>query len=110
MLFFIDIPEAENFDEGLSASAFDAFLADLDNVGVFEKIKGLIIGRPFHANTEDKKLIYDIVLKYAGNYDYPILADANIGHSDPVITIPIGARGTLDSEKNIFSIIESGVS
>ena len=102
-IFFIDIPEGNSISEGLSLSSLDSFLADLDNVGVFDLIKGLIIGRPYHYSDEDRKELITIIKKYTKGR-YPILLDVNIGHTDPIITLPYGAIVELDSKKNIFCI------
>jgi len=104
-IFFIDIPEGEQFDKGLSIDSLDSYLADLDNLGIFNKIKGLIIGRPFHYSDEDLEKLKVIILKYTEGENYPILMNVNLGHTDPVITLQYGAKIILDSEKNIFSQI-----
>ena len=38
-----------------------------------------------------------------------VMLNVNIGHTDPVITVPLNVKVTLDSYNNIFSIDESGV-
>lgn len=104
-IFFIDIPEGQQFNKGLSLSEVGSYLADLYNVGVFDAIKGLIIGRPFGYSQDDFKALADIILnQYAKGNDYPILAQANIGHADPIITIPYGSEAFLDSNRKIFEI------
>jgi muramoyltetrapeptide carboxypeptidase len=108
-IFFIDIPEGHEFGVGLSISELDSYLADLDNLGVFKKITGLIIGRPYNYSLEDYSKLKELILNYVEEYDYPVVLDVNIGHSDPIITLPLGAYVTLDSNKNKFSINESGV-
>ena len=37
-IFFIDIPEGYEFGKGLPVYTLDAYLSDLDNMEVFEKI------------------------------------------------------------------------
>lgn len=108
-IFLVDIPEGHEFGKGLAISDLDSYFADLDNLGVFHKIKGLIVGRPYNYSEEEYTKLKEIILYYTEKYNYPILLDANIGHSDPMITIPLGVKVSLDSEKNFFSIDESGV-
>lgn len=107
-IMFIDIPESSP-GEKISLADIDSFLADLDNLRVFKKIKGLIIGRPYFYEKEDIKQLRKIINYYTKDYIYPILFNANIGHVSPIITLPIGAEVVLDSKKNIFEIKESGV-
>ena len=107
-IMFIDIPEG-NPGEKFSLANLDSFLADLDNLGIFKNIKGLIIGRPYFYEEEDNKKLKNIIEYYTKDYNYPILFNANIGHASPIITIPLGAEVFLDSQKNIFEIKEAGV-
>ena len=107
-IMFIDIPEG-NPGEKFPLADLDSFLADLENLGIFKNIKGLIIGRPYLYEEEDNKKLKDIIAYYTKDYTYPILFNANIGHASPIITIPLGVACFLDSQKNIFEIKEAGV-
>ena len=108
-VFFIDIPEGCEFGKGLPIHELDAYLADLDNIGVFEKILGLVISRPYNYSIDEYSELKKIILYYTNNFDYPILLNANIGHCDPIITLPYGVEVTLNSKENKFIINESGV-
>lgn len=35
--------------------------------------------------------------------------NVDFGHTDPMITIPLGTRVRIDADKNIFEFIENGV-
>lgn len=107
-IFFIDLPESTP-GQKLPFSELDAYLADLDNLGIFKNIKGLIIGQPYSYGPSDHNTLKEIILKYVEAYDYPILYQANIGHASPIITLPLGARTLLDSNHNSFEILEAGV-
>jgi len=82
----------------------DSFLADLDNLGVFSSIKGLVIGRPYGYGESECLRIKQMIQYYTDGYDYPILYNANIGHTSPIITVPLGAEVLLDSSENRFFI------
>lgn len=108
-ILFIDIPEG-NPGKPFSQSELDSFLADLDNLGIFASITGLIIGRPYQYGENEKDILKALIGSYTREYDYPILYNTNIGHAAPIITIPLGVRVVLDSLENRFEITESGVS
>lgn len=108
-IFFIDIPEGHDFGKGLAISQLDSYLADLDNLGVFKNIAGLIVGRPYNYSAEEYAQLKKLILYYTQGYNYPILMNANIGHCDPIITLPYAVQVTLDSAKDKFSINEAGV-
>jgi muramoyltetrapeptide carboxypeptidase LdcA involved in peptidoglycan recycling len=82
---------------------------DLRNAGIFNKIKGLIVGRGFGYSLAERKHFEDIIIKHTEKYSFSVLVNVNIGHTDPIITVPLNVAVTLDSGKNIFSIDENGV-
>lgn len=104
-IYFIDIPEGYVPYEGIPLQDVDSFLADLYNLGVFDNIKGLIIGRPYHYSSQQSEELKQIILRYSFRKKYPILYNSNIGHTDPIITIRYGSVVELDSEKNSFRIV-----
>lgn len=108
-ILFIELPEGEDISKGEPLAEVDAQLCDLEISGVFKKIKGLIIGRPFAYNKEEIRQFKKTILDNTKNYDFPILYGADIGHTDPQITIPIGAEVLIDSETNVFEFLEVGV-
>lgn len=103
-ILFIDLPEGTDPGEGLSISDLDAYLADLFNLGVFIGIKGLIIGRAYAQSSENIKKIKQMIERYTKSSKYPILYGADIGHTTPMITVPLGATAVLDSAKDLFEI------
>jgi len=104
-ILFWEIPEGQNFDEGEPISTVDALLEDLELIGVFKEISAMIVGRPFHYNEEGTKKLKKIILERTTDYDFPILYGADIGHTDPQITIPFGGIAKIDSSENLFEIL-----
>lgn len=107
-IFFIDIPEGAP-GEPMAQSDLDAYLADLDNLGVFGSIAGLVIGRPYHYREEETRILKGMIQWYTRGFDYPILYNAAIGHTAPIITLPLGAQAAMDSVMNAFRLREGGV-
>ena len=103
-ILFLDIPEGENFDRAFPISELDAELIDLENAGVFKKIKGLIIGRPFKYSEKKEKELKETILDNLKKYNFPVLYGADIGHTDPQITIPLGRKTRINSNTNLFEI------
>jgi len=103
-IFFLDIPEGKDFLSGLGLSDVDAYLTNLENAGVFTKIKGIIVGRPYKYTKSDDKNLKEIILRITDKYSFPILYNANIGHTDPIITIRYGQLIEINSMNNVFKI------
>ncbi|MBN1792265.1 LD-carboxypeptidase [Candidatus Woesearchaeota archaeon] len=103
-ILFIETPEGQDFTKGEPLAYVDSQMQDLKNSHVFNKIKGLVVGRGFGYSEEEIKTFEGIVRKHTKDFNFPVLFNANIGHADPIITLPFGAKVTLDSEKNLFQI------
>lgn len=103
-IFFIDIPEGGP-GEYMPQSELDSYLADLDNLGVFKSIGGLIIGRPYRYGENEIKVLRSMVDQYTNHYNYPILYNAAIGHTSPIITAPLGSNARIDSSANLFKLL-----
>ena len=105
-ILFLDIPEGIDFDKGLSISYVDSYLADLDNLGVFAAVAGIIIGRPYHYSEEENSQLKNLILKYLGNKKCPILLNANIGHTDPIATLRYGSTIEIDSDNRSLTVLD----
>lgn len=86
-------------DEDESPGTIDRYFTQLRHIGVYEKISGMLIGR-FHskAGLSPEDNIEDIVSTAVRGYDFPIIYDMDFGHTDPMITIPIGGSCTVSTE------------
>lgn len=82
----------------------------LDQLGIFEKINGMVFGRPGKIYLEHKeRKLKDVLKTYGDRRDFPILSGPPIGSHTPSITLPIGVKARMNSDKKSFSIMESGV-
>lgn len=99
----------EKMTDPLPLDAARADMADLVNLGVFGKIGGLVIGRPFAYNEEMKREFKQTVLDQCYGTSFPILMDVDVGHTSPMVTVPLDSMVELDSERDEWSILEAGV-
>jgi muramoyltetrapeptide carboxypeptidase LdcA involved in peptidoglycan recycling len=88
-------------------SRIDAHLQDLKLSWIFNQIKWMIIGIPKWYTDKEKEDLNNLVKKYITGYNYPVLTNINIWHTDPIITLPIWVNVKLDSYNNLFEIIEN---
>ncbi len=100
-----------------TAQDIDFFFTHLRLAGVFEKISGMVIGKFINCDmpleykkTRNKFISLDkIILGLTQKYEFPIIKNIPFGHFYPQITLPIGAKATIDTSKKLFFIDESGV-
>lgn len=80
----------------------DQRLVQFREVGLFDRTKGMLIGkiRGEEANTvkdmtsEVKKIILDIT----SEFDFPIIASMDFGHYTPNLPLPMGLKASMDTE------------
>ena len=109
-IFFWEIPESDcNFFKGESPENIDTYLTNLDLSGTFSQINGMIVGRPFGYTKKETIKLVQLILERTKKFDFPILFNMDIGHTDPMITVPLGTEVIVDSYKNLLEFNESGV-
>lgn len=85
ILFFIEATEAEAYLPRL-----ERYLTHLCHAGWFDNVVGLLVGRIPDAQEVEGVTLKDMVLSVLDDTDIPIIADIDLGHTDPLITLPVG--------------------
>ena len=92
----------------------DLILTQFEQVGIFRKIRGMIVG----TLVECKETEYDIdetleevILRLTRGYDFPIVLNVDLGHTDDKITIPVGVKVKMEfsPERELMVFEEAGV-
>lgn len=107
-ILFLEITE-KNLGVPFSPQEIECSLKKIRSAGLLSGIKGLIFGQPPKYSSTWNEMLKELIIKTVNSTDVPILFGVNFGHIDPVLTLPIGVRGILNSNKNIFAISESAV-
>ena len=100
--------EEVNFGSGLLRKV-DESLAQCQQIGLFDQIAGLVIGKVNELSEEEEKLFESLILEYTAGSQFPILTGVDFGHTAPQLTLPIGIQSSLDSQQDRFSIDEAAV-
>jgi len=97
-------------DEEESTASVARYFRQLRHIGVFDKVAGLMIGRfPQVVGFKEEDSLRMIVKKCTQGYDFPIVAEMDFGHTNPIMTIPVGIKARLDAEKKELTYLEAGV-
>jgi muramoyltetrapeptide carboxypeptidase len=105
----------------MKPAAFDRALEQLIQVGLFEKATAVVFGRyhaydrssansPQETTSEAQECMEAILCKKLERYNFPVLSRVDCGHTDPMLTLPLGVLAHVSSGKGIFEIIESAIS
>ncbi|MEA2460604.1 MAG: muramoyltetrapeptide carboxypeptidase, partial [Actinomycetota bacterium] len=90
----------ETSEEAPSPEHVDAYLTDLEQLGVFDACTGLLVGRPMSYSEEDTETLWEVVKTHTAAANIPVLANIECGHTDPMITLPLGVPAHLIADPN----------
>ncbi len=92
----------------------DQVLRNYGMLGVFERINGLIFSRPMRYSDEEKTNLEAALLRVAGEEfgrpDLPIVANFDIGHTDPQVVLPLGIKAEINCSAKSVRLTESWLS
>lgn len=77
-------------------------------LGAFDRIKGLVIGRfpSFDEQFAPVGRFYETLNFVLRGYRFPVLFNFSFGHTEPVCTLPIGVKCSLDTSRKSIEILE----
>jgi muramoyltetrapeptide carboxypeptidase len=111
--YFPDFSGAILFIEslGFEPAASDYMFRQLQQMGVFDQVAGVIVGYIDGVdNLPDARLyLEDVLLTVTQDYHFPILKTNNFGHNCPNTTLPVGARVRMDADEQEIEILEKCV-
>jgi muramoyltetrapeptide carboxypeptidase len=80
----------------------DRCLAQLKLAGAFTQLAGIIVGA--RGETDDG-LMLRMLEKHVPDFAGPVVSKVNLSHVDPIATIPIGAKATVDPVNRSISYV-----
>lgn len=92
--------------------AIDMILTHFALSGVFNKILGMVVGRPLEIKENEfseSLSLPEIIFDICGQYKIPILYNVDFGHNIEKATLPIGVKAEVDCNNKQIKILESGV-
>lgn len=92
-----------------SMAKLDRSLCQLDAAGVTSHLAGMAVGRSFRGGAEFENDLRSHVKQRYGDRGFPLVLNLDIGHTDPMLTLPIGCTATLDVVEEVFRIISPSV-
>ncbi|MEY2583587.1 MAG: muramoyltetrapeptide carboxypeptidase [Ilumatobacteraceae bacterium] len=93
----------EMSEDALPPADVAASLTDLKRLGVMDQIAGLVFSRPFAYSPDDTEVLWKVVREATEGLGIPVLANVDCGHTEPMLTVPLGAEVRLDSTENSFA-------
>lgn len=98
----------ETSEEKPSPNLVTYYLRNLGAQGIFEVIKGIIVGKPQDEKYYNEyKDVYKKVLKEFKKDNLPVLYNVNIGHAYPIGILPLGTDIQIDFTNKKITLVES---
>ncbi len=105
-IFFLETSE-----EKPSLHFIDHTLRNYGMLGVFDQISALIFSRARDYSGQEKRgleeKIVSVVAQEFGKPNLPIVANFDIGHTDPQLVLPLGVRAEIDCSTKRIRLVES---
>lgn len=97
----------ETSEETPSPADVDAYLTDLEQLGLFDTVSALLIARPYGYTAEVTERLWEVVARRTDAAGLPVLADVDAGHTDPMVTLPLGGFAEVDAGKRTLRLLEA---
>lgn len=95
-------------DENENPKSIDRYFTQLRHMGVYGQIHGLVVGRfPRCVGFKDSDSLEMILSNALKGYKIPVITGFDMGHTDPILTIPLGAKVRIDANKKSIQLLES---
>ena len=78
-------------------------------MGVLGQIAGLLFARPYGKTMAEKAAIREVVRERTEGFGIPVVFNLDIGHTTPMLTLPLGCRARIESERGTVSIIDGAM-
>ena len=99
----------ETSEEKPSPETVDGMLMDYENMGVFNKLSGMLVGRSMYYSDAEKHELDERILERTKGYTFPVVTGMDFGHTAPQFTLPIGVLARVDTITKCFEITEPAV-
>jgi muramoyltetrapeptide carboxypeptidase LdcA involved in peptidoglycan recycling len=96
----------ETSEEAPSPAHVDSYLTDLEQLGVFDAAAALVVGRPYGYDREARERLWEVVARRTEGAGLPVLANVEIGHTDPMVTLPLGSLAEVDATAGRLRVLE----
>ncbi|MCW4048700.1 MAG: LD-carboxypeptidase [Candidatus Bathyarchaeota archaeon] len=82
-------------------------LRHLQHLGAFDEVSGLLVGRiPEMLGLKDDRSIESLLKDVLVGLDIPVVTGMDFGHTNPIMTIPVGIMAEIDTQKRTLTYLE----
>ncbi len=97
----------ETSEEAPSPAHVDAYLTDLEQLGVLDRAAALLVGRPAGYTPDEVAAFETVLVTRTEAAGIPVVANLDCGHTDPMLTLPFGAWTEVDGTSGRVACAEA---
>ncbi len=96
----------ETSEAAPSPADVDGYLTDLEQLGVFDDAAALLFARPYGYAPDRAETLWEVVARRTEASGIPVLVNVDAGHTDPMLTLPIGCHAHADAGEKRLELLE----
>ena len=73
-------------------------LTQLQQTGLLSRTRALLVGRSPDALPVSGSTLREVVVEAVADFEFPVIGELAFGHTDPMMTLPVGARFDVQAE------------
>lgn len=106
--YAVDAAGAVLFIEDVNEHPYrvDRMMSHLRLAGVLDRVAGVVLGQFTTDDADEQALQREVVLEYCRPLGCPVVADFPCGHVADNVTLPLGARVSLDTDAGTLEVVE----
>jgi muramoyltetrapeptide carboxypeptidase len=94
----------------ITPEACDHYFQQMLQMGVFERIAGVVIGYNYSLQKQNSPIqMEDVLLRVTNDFKFPILKSEDFGHNCPNTVLPIGGRVYFDADARTIEVLDNVV-
>lgn len=94
---------------GTSLEALDSHVAHLRSATDIEAAAGFVVGHSMRGGDRFEDAWQDYVIGALGSPRAPMLLGVHAGHTDPMLTLPLGVQVLLDPGRQLWEVLDAAV-
>lgn len=112
--YFGDVTDRILFIEEIGEKPFrlDRMLTHLKNAGIFNKVRGVLLGdfyKCWCADDKESLSLNEMVKEIIGASEIPVMANLPFGHNEMKMTLPLGVKIKFNADEGSMEFLEEGV-
>jgi muramoyltetrapeptide carboxypeptidase LdcA involved in peptidoglycan recycling len=92
-------------DDEASLSVIQGLMQQFRQAGLMKGIQGLVFGRFQKGSEIESGQLEKMLVNILGSFNIPVIANVDFGHTDPLLSLPLGKNVKISTKEGYIRII-----